>query len=370
MAVERTTEFPLNTTEGINHSQEDEGGVFGFAMYSVTVPLLFGIITLIGVIGNSLVIYVILSRKRMHSVTNILLLNLAVADLSFVMVIPPFTAYQFAKSQWPFGDAVCKLMHYLVNVTAYVTVYTLVLISAIRYMTIVHHTATAQLRTKRKVILMIIGIWSLMLLLNSPVMVVYSSQSVSATVSDCNHNSLSAARYLFTTFFTFAYLIPLLIIGVLSVCILYYIQSQKVSLVDKNRRTKSFKKKRRASRLIILVVVIFAILWLPIHIHLLLAFYGHLPSSKFYHAVSVLFNCAAYANSCVNPFIYNHASREFRQAFREVICCIPGGRLQGPRLSLSTGTTKLTLSPLDAANKSPESEPLQNVKNADEDKSL
>jgi len=38
-------------------------------------------------------------------------------------------------------------MHYLINVTAYVTVYTLVLISVIRFMTIVHPSRTARYRT-------------------------------------------------------------------------------------------------------------------------------------------------------------------------------------------------------------------------------
>jgi len=36
---------------------------------------------------------------RMRTVTNILLLNLAVADLSFVVVIPPSTAYVFAANR-------------------------------------------------------------------------------------------------------------------------------------------------------------------------------------------------------------------------------------------------------------------------------
>jgi len=50
----------------------------------VTVPILYGIVTVLGIIGNSLVIYVIVSKERMRTTTNFLLLNLAVADLSFV----------------------------------------------------------------------------------------------------------------------------------------------------------------------------------------------------------------------------------------------------------------------------------------------
>ena len=59
---------------------------------------------------------------------------------------------QHYTSTWPFGQVGCKLMHYLVNVTAYVTVYTLVLVSVIRYMTIVHSIRTAPIRTRRNVL--------------------------------------------------------------------------------------------------------------------------------------------------------------------------------------------------------------------------
>ena len=65
-------------------------------------------------------------------------------------------------------------MHYLLNVTAYVTVYTLVLISAIRYMTIVHSAPSAHLRTKHRVVVMIAAIWAIVLLLNIPIITAYA----------------------------------------------------------------------------------------------------------------------------------------------------------------------------------------------------
>lgn len=74
---------------------------FTFILYEVAVPLLYGVVTVLGLVGNSLVIYVIASKASMRTVTNILLLNLAVADLSFVIVIPPSTAYVFAANRYP-----------------------------------------------------------------------------------------------------------------------------------------------------------------------------------------------------------------------------------------------------------------------------
>lgn len=117
--------------------------LFYFILDSVVVPAVFSFITFVGVTGNVLVIYVIVTRERMRTTTNLLLLNLAVSDLAFVSFVPPVTAYMFATSSWPFGDVVCRLMHFVVNVTAYVTIYTLVLVSVVRYMTIVHSASTA-----------------------------------------------------------------------------------------------------------------------------------------------------------------------------------------------------------------------------------
>jgi len=117
---------------------------FEYVLNVIVVPILFNFISLVGVLGNALVIYVIVTRARMRTNTNLLLLNVAVGDLVFVVFVPPLTAYQFATSNWPFGDLACRLMHYVVNVIAYVTVYTLVLVAALRYMTIVRDNETAR----------------------------------------------------------------------------------------------------------------------------------------------------------------------------------------------------------------------------------
>jgi len=97
-------------------------------------PSLFCLISVVGVIGNSFVIYVIASTPHMRSsATNILLLNLAVADLYFLTVCAPFMAYKYAMVNWTFGDLACKLVGFSTYTSSYVTVYTLVAISALRY---------------------------------------------------------------------------------------------------------------------------------------------------------------------------------------------------------------------------------------------
>ena len=114
-------------------------------------------------------------------------------------------------------------------------------------------------------------------------------------------------------------------IAVFSLCILRHLarveKSASRTLGAGKQKRHGKDKKRHAGRMLVLVVVLFALLWLPIHIHLLAYFFYELPNGRAYMAAAVLFSCLAYFNSCVNPIIYNHASKEFRDAFLEVARC-------------------------------------------------
>ena len=331
MDVQTTTDFDVynvtTTNETITPAEEQ---MFVFILYRVIEPIFFGVITVLGVLGNSLVMYVILTRQKMRTVTNLLLFNLALADLLFVIICPPFTAYQFATSSWLFsglfGVIVCKLMHYTLNVTVFVSIYTLVLIAIIRFMTVVHNHTTQRIRSRANIILMIIAIWGIMLAGCVPVITYHVVEEIDG-VLQCNNAGMDFGRIYYTLFFLLAYLLPFCIIAVFSLCILLHISAQKPTMLESRKNKKSNVRKKKASQLLIIVIVVFAILWLPVHIHLLIAYWGSTTvnmNSPFYIIFSILATSMAYFNSCINPFIYNYASKDFRESFREVVCCIRG----------------------------------------------
>ena len=332
-----------NCTNATNSScgypdHEPSEDYFLFVLFKIVVPITYGLISLIGFIGNLLVIYVILSKHKMRTVTNILLLNLALADLSFVLIVPPFTAYYWAVNVWRLGTVLCKAMQYLLNVTAYVTVYTLVLISIIRYLTIVYSAQTMRFRTKQNMVIMNILIWVVMLAVNIPIILSYVVKDEQGE-PQC---TAQGPKEMYANFFAWAYLLPLTIIAIFSICILRHIRKAKPTML--NKKTKSDDRKKQAARVIILVVVIFGISWLPIHIHLLVYYFYQVPQSNFYTAVSVFWNALAYTNSCVNPIIYNYASKDFRDSFREVIHCKPHDlRSRSSRGNETTVMTRATL---------------------------
>ena len=82
----------------------------------------------------------------MKNTTNLLILNLAVADLLFILVClhlhqslahvsrqvcVPATASDYIM-HWPFGLTWCRTVQYIIYVTAYVSIYTLVLMAGDR----------------------------------------------------------------------------------------------------------------------------------------------------------------------------------------------------------------------------------------------
>ena len=352
----KTVDFSgVNVSEDLNCSNSTGCGVpgdpaFDFWLYVVTVPILFGLVTVVGIIGNGLVIYVICSRQKMRTVTNLLLLNLAIADMSFILIIPPLTAYMWAMYTWPFGVILCKTMHFLLNVTAYVTVYTLVLISVVRYLTIVYSAETTRFRTKQNMIILCVLIWVVMLSVNIPITLSYTVNDIGEPgtyVPMCMpvgpDNGRKTCQAIYSTFFAFAYVLPLFCVAVFSFCILHHINKQRSTMLEKKNK-KSDGRKKQATRVIILVVAIFATTWLPIHIHLLVHYFYGTPTTNFYLALSIFWNFLAYLNSCVNPIIYNYASKDFRDSFREVVMCASGNSTRrGVSQSKTTVTTRAAL---------------------------
>jgi len=62
---------------------------------AILVAVTFSITFIVGMIGNSLVLLTILFQKQMRSTTNILILNLAIAELLFILICVPFTGLNY-----------------------------------------------------------------------------------------------------------------------------------------------------------------------------------------------------------------------------------------------------------------------------------
>lgn len=81
-------------------------------MASRVIPL-YSLIFLLAVIGNALVIMTLVQNKRMRTVTNLFLLNLAISDLLLGIFCMPITLVGMLLRDFIFGEIMCKLLPYL-----------------------------------------------------------------------------------------------------------------------------------------------------------------------------------------------------------------------------------------------------------------
>lgn len=96
-----------NMSMAVNHSFQS-----WVTTASRIIPL-YSVIFLLAVIGNSLVILTLVQNKRMRTITNLFLLNLAVSDLFLGVFCMPFTLVGMLLRDFIFGELMCKLLPYL-----------------------------------------------------------------------------------------------------------------------------------------------------------------------------------------------------------------------------------------------------------------
>nr|XP_019571597.1 PREDICTED: kiSS-1 receptor isoform X2 [Rhinolophus sinicus] len=123
------------------------------------VPLFFTALMLLGLTGNSLVIFVICRHKQMRTVTNFYIANLAATDVTFLLCCVPFTALLYLLPAWVLGDFMCKFVNYIQQVSVQATCATLTAMSVDRWYVTVFPLRALHRRTPRLALAVSLGIW-------------------------------------------------------------------------------------------------------------------------------------------------------------------------------------------------------------------
>uniref|UniRef100_A0A1I8GC81 G_PROTEIN_RECEP_F1_2 domain-containing protein n=1 Tax=Macrostomum lignano TaxID=282301 RepID=A0A1I8GC81_9PLAT len=305
-------------------------------LFTTVVPILFSIVVLLGLLGNALVIAVVAANSNMRSTTNILITSLAVADLLFITLCVPFTALFYVFS-WVFGHAACVLFQYFTYVPVYCSVYTLVLMSADRYLAVVHPIRSMAWRTERNTLAAVAITWlgvalaHLPLAMEAAVVPVQRCRYGNCSVDDCGFREMSVCigrrfftdpasgefgplgRVFYTTFNIFGYALPFAVIITLYVLLVKRLMFGRSSAVAQS--SEAARSKRRVTRTVVTVVAIFGTCWLPIHAIFALQNWHRDLHYSWFRYLQVASQVLAYMNSCMNPIVYAFVSDNYRQAF-------------------------------------------------------
>ncbi|XP_030646453.1 somatostatin receptor type 5 [Chanos chanos] len=278
--------------------------------------VIYLIVFVLGLIGNTLAIFVVLRYAKMKTVTNMYILNLAVADELYILGLPFQTAHN-VLSYWPFGDFLCSVVMWADSISQFTSTFCLTVMSIDRYMAVVHPIRSTKWRRPRTAKIINALVWALSCLLSLPV-IIFSD--VQEDLNTCNmswpepNNLWSTVFILYTSILGF--FCPLLVITMCYLLIVIKVKSARARAGLTRRR----KSERKVTRMVVIIVVIFVLCWLPFFILNIVNLIITLPETSLIAGIYFLAVILTYVNSCANPLLYGFLSENFKQSFRKVLC--------------------------------------------------
>ncbi|KAJ7313048.1 hypothetical protein JRQ81_004313 [Phrynocephalus forsythii] len=273
------------------------GAVLGQAVLSLAFIL--------GFPGNAFVVWSACCLVRKRTVTCLLILHLAIADLAVLLTAPIFLRF-LSAGKWEMGEAVCKVCHYTCGVSMYASIYLIALMSLDRCLAISWPFVSQKIRTRSTTRLLVAAIWVAGVFLAIPVLI-YRKEvfKYGRLLCELDHPDPKSKHLVFHALFETitGFVLPF-------VAIIY-----SYGTIGLRLKETRFRRKRRTNHLIGLIVGAFAVFWLPYHVVNLLdvaAVWSGSPRVKragmMARPTLVAF---AFFSSSVNPILYAFSGGSF-----------------------------------------------------------
>uniref|UniRef100_A0A3Q3XBD8 G-protein coupled receptors family 1 profile domain-containing protein n=1 Tax=Mola mola TaxID=94237 RepID=A0A3Q3XBD8_MOLML len=267
-----------------------------------TGAFILSLVFLLGFPGNLFIIWSILARARKHSVTTLLILNLAIADGSLMALTPFFIAYLVQK-KWVFGNVMCKILFYLCLLNMYASIQVIMLMSVYRLLAVLWPQRISRITGPKTVIRVLLVVWVVVMIASIPAIIFRGVEEKNNTlVCDSFHQENSHVVMQYTLELIFGFLIPY------GVILVSYIR-----ILRRIRKTK-FSRRIRSEKLILAIVLTFCIFWLPYHVVNMVqvchtSCFHHL--GKIWQKSRAVTSCIAFISSCANPVLYFFAGKSY-----------------------------------------------------------
>lgn len=280
---------------------------------------LYVIVFVTSLVANVLVCTVILRRRKMKTVTNYFILNLAVADLTLTCICIPFDIpVQELHNSWPYGSLLCKILYPLQTLLLLASVYTLTAVSLARQRAIVYPLKKQLTKTGAKIIVVVVWLFAII-----PVTPYFQALKFNPVVKACEESwdDSTTTKVYTTSIFFFQYVFPF--------CIMfsaYFSISRELKrrAENGNQCLKDLQEEeaRKVVRMLKVVTTLFALCLLPNNIMWLWLDYGNADKHcKHFWEFVAFSNILILANSAANPICYTIFNENYRQEMKGLLIC-------------------------------------------------
>ena len=300
--------------------------------------LLYAVIFLLGVSGNSLVVFVVIRNNSMQTITNIFITNLALSDIMMCLLAVPFTPLSAFLNSWIFGDALCHIVPMTLGVSVYVSTLTSTAIAIDRYFVIVH-----PFKPRMKIfvcLLLIVAIWIISVSISLPLSIYQKVTLEEDTNTYVCHEfwPKNTARQFFTvTSLILQYVVPCSIITFCYTKVSIWLRNRSRTKIgcgnrNRDRDEMEIRRKRRTNKMLIAMVSIFVCCWLPLNVvHITQEYYEKVQDWSWFYFIFFVAHVIAMSSTIYNPFLYAWMNDNFKKEFKTVIPCLFSSKPSGHR---------------------------------------
>ena len=285
------------------------------------------LIFLVSLAGNIVVGIIVYKTRTMRKPINFLIVNMAMSDLFFpVFLFPPMIQMLYIDS-WliggPLGQALCKLVYFLPDVSTAVSIQSLVLIAVGRFGAVVFPLRSPLISSKRCPCV-ILATWIVAMAIHSPYLFGLKLAENHGVLAcrwhweDVFGESSSIENYFLSLFVAFAFM-PFVLIVILYIIIFFKLKSQRrPGEQSVNAGEQRQQRERHVLKMAIAIVLGFAVCWLPLTIGWFIKFTWDIRpcSFEYFNTIALLM---ARANCAINPSICFIFSPNYREGLKTLL---------------------------------------------------
>ncbi|CDQ94814.1 unnamed protein product, partial [Oncorhynchus mykiss] len=147
-----TQQSPSNSTIPVEHH---------YSFHNTLLGVFLGFLSLLTVVMNILVLYAVKKERTLHTVGNLYIVSLSVADLIVGATVMPLNLVYLLEDEWRLGRVVCQFWLIMDYVASTASIFSLFILCLDRYRSVHEPLRYLKYRTRRRASVMISGAWLL-----------------------------------------------------------------------------------------------------------------------------------------------------------------------------------------------------------------
>ena len=288
------------------------------------------LIFIVSLAGNTVIGIIVYKTQTMRKPINFFIVNMAMSDQLIPIFFIPLVIQELFTDSWliggPLGQALCKLIFFLISMSSAVSIQSLVLIAVDRFGAVIFPLRSPLISSKLCPFF-ILATWTVVIAVNSQELIVRKLVEYPEGLFCEHHWNKIVGEFSYYENYIISYnvvfiFIPLLLIVILYIIIYLKLKSRKIpGEQSANAGQQRQQKERNVLKTAIAIVVGFAVCLLPDSVFWSIfcftdaIIWPNCGAPHFYYVVVLM----ALANCAINPCICFIFSRNYRKELKALL---------------------------------------------------